>query len=319
MTRTTLDELDGKILRSLSRNCRVSYNSLGSEIGLTAKSVKARVKKMQSSGVIDSFIVKVNPLVLGYSKVCILVLRINSKAADEKHIRRSLSLLGDILNTGHVLGNISTFKFAVKKEAEEKLELLAEVIGQDLLIQNQTVVFQNVREQPTYIDFKIMRCLLDNPRLEISDIAEKISMSSKTVTRRLEKMIENHVLDFTIQINFTAIGGYIVSVVSANIEKGSHTKVLERSYVDFKDSFFVYSPMLSQQDVIYWLFFSKDVFALDSVIKKIESYPGVRKVDVLIPISIEYHKEVLIKEIDRKLVEKREGSRWTKEISNVVA
>jgi DNA-binding Lrp family transcriptional regulator len=123
------------------------------------------------------------------------------------------------------------------------------VIGQDLLIQNQTVVFQNVREQPTYIDFKIMRCLLDNPRLEISDIAEKISMSSKTVTRRLEKMIENHVLDFTIQINFTAIGGYIVSVVSANIEKGSHTKALERSYVDFKDSFFVYSPMLSQQDI----------------------------------------------------------------------
>ena len=319
MKRTTLDELDGKILRSLSRNCRVSYNSLGSEIGMTAKSVKARVKKMQSSGVIDSFIVKVNPMVLGYSKVCILVLRINNKAVDEKHIRRSISLLGDILNTGHVLGNISTFKFAVKKEAEEKLELLVDVIGQDHLIQNQTVAFQNVREQPTYVDFKIMRCLLDNPKMEISDIAEKISMSSKTVARRLEKMIGNDVLDFTIQINFTAIGGYIVSVVSANLEKGAHTKVLERSYADLEDSFFVYSPMLSQQDVIYWLFFSKDIFALDSVIKRIESYGGVKKVDVLIPISIEYHKEVLIKEIERKLVDKSEGSLWVKGISNVVA
>ena len=71
-----LDELDGKILQSLSRNCRVSYNSLGNEIGMTAKSVKVRVKKMQSTGVIHSFVVKVNPLVLGYSKVCILVLRI---------------------------------------------------------------------------------------------------------------------------------------------------------------------------------------------------------------------------------------------------
>jgi DNA-binding Lrp family transcriptional regulator len=286
---------------------------------MTAKSVKARVKKMQSSGVIDSFIVKVNPMVLGYSKVCILVLRINSKAADEKNIRRSLSLLGDILNTGHVLGNISTFKFAVKKEAEEKLELLVDVIGQDLLIQNQTVVFQNVIEQPAYVDFKIMRCLLDNPRMEISDIAEKISMSSKTVARRLEKMIENHVLDFTIQINFTAIEGYIVSVVSANLEKGVHTKVLERSYADLEDSFFVYSPMLSQQDVIYWLFFSKDVFALDSVIKRIEAYGGVRKVDVLIPISIEYHKEVLIKEIEKKIVDKREGSLSAKVIPNVAA
>jgi DNA-binding Lrp family transcriptional regulator len=292
---------------------------LGSEIGLTAKSVKARVKKMQSSGVIDSFIVKVNPLVLGYSKFCILVLRINSKAADEKHIRRSLSLLGDILYTGHVLGNISTFKLAVKKEAEEKLELLVDVIGQDLLIQNQTVVFQNVREQPTYTDFKIMRCLLDNSRMEISDIAEKISMSSKTVTRRLEKMIENHVLDFTVQCNFTAVRGYIVSVVSANTEKGSYRKVLERSYADLKDSFCVYSPMLSEQDVIYWLFFSKDIFALDSVVKRIESYPGVRKADVFIPISTEYHKEVIIKEIERRIVEKREGSLGAKEISNVVA
>jgi DNA-binding Lrp family transcriptional regulator len=200
---------------------------MGKEIGLTAKSVKARVKKMQSSGVLHSFIVKVNPLVFGYSKVCIMVLRINSKAADEKHIRRSVSLLGDILNTGHVLGNILTFKLAVKKEAEEKLELLVDVIGQDLLLQNQTVVLQNVREQPTYVDFKIIRCLLDNPRMEISDIAEKISMSSKTVTRRLEKMIENHVLDFTVQITFTAIRGYIVSVVSANVEKGSHTKNLK--------------------------------------------------------------------------------------------
>jgi DNA-binding Lrp family transcriptional regulator len=286
---------------------------------MTAKSVKARVRKMQSSGVIDSFIVKVNPLVLGYSKLCILILRTNSKTADEKHIRNSLSLLGDILNTGHALGNISTFKFAVKKEAEEKLELLVDVIGQDRLIQNQTVVFQYVREHPNYVDFKIMRCLIDNPRMEISDIAEKISMSSKTVARRLEKMIENHVLEFTIQIDFKAIGGYIVSVISANIERGSYTKVLERSYADLEDSFFIYSPMLSQQDVIHWLFFSKDVFALDLVVKRVETYPGIRKVDVFIPISIEYHKDILTKEIERKLVDKKEGSRWTKEISNVVA
>ncbi len=56
--------------------------------------------------------------------------------------------------------------------------------------------------------------------------------------------------------------------------------------------------------MIYWLSFSKDVFALDPVIKIIESYPGVRKVDGFIPISIEFHKEVIIKEIERKLVDK---------------
>jgi DNA-binding Lrp family transcriptional regulator len=288
---------------------------LGNEIGLTAKSVRARVKKMQSSGVIDSFIVKVNPLVLGYSKFCLLIVRNNK--ADEKHIGRSLSLLGDIFDRVDGLGNTSIFLLAVKKEAEEKLELLVDVIGQDLLIQNQTIAFPSIREQPTYTDFKIMRCLLANPRMEILDIAEKISMSSKTVTRRLEKMIENHVLDFTIHCNPTAIGGYIVSVVSASIEKGSFSKVLEKSYADLKNSFFLYSPALTQQDVIYWVFCSRDVFALDSVMRRIESYPGVRKVDVFIPTHMEYHKEVIIKEIGRKLDE-RKRSLEAKEIPNVV-
>ena len=315
MTTTILDELDGKILQSLSKNCRMSYNGLGNEVGLTSKSVKARIKKMQASGVIDSFIVKVNPLVLGYSKFCLLVVRMNSKAADQDHLRRILSLLGDILYTGHVLGGISTFKFAIKKEAEEKIKLLVDMIGPDILIQNQTSVFPNVKEQPTFIDFRIIKCLLDNPRMEISDISEKISMSSKTVARRLDKMIENHVLDFTLQFNFTAIRGYIVSVVSTYIDKGYYTKVLERSYEDLKDSFCIYSPMLSQQDVVYWLYFSKDVFALDANVKRIESYPGVRKTDVFIPISIEYHKEVIIKEVERNLSNK---SPWTKEISNVI-
>ena len=308
-----------KILNSLSRNCRVSYSSLGNEIGLTAKSVKARVEKMQSSGVIDSFIIKVNPLVLGYSKFCLLIVR-NSKA-DQKHIERSLSLLGDIFERVYGLGNLSIFLLAVKKEAEEKLELLVDVIGQDLLIQSQTIAFPNVREQPTYADFKIMKCLLADPRMEISDIAEKISMSTKTVSRRLEKMIQNRVLDFTVHGDPTAIRGYIVSVVSANTDKGSYGKVLEKSYADLKDSFFFYSysPALTQQDVIYWVFCSKDVFALDSVMKRIESYPGVRKVDVFIPISIEYHKEVIIKGIERKLVDKREESLEGREIPNVVA
>lgn len=109
-----------------------------------------------------------------------------------------------------------------------------------------------------------------------------------------------------------------ISVVSAITEKGSYRKILEKCYVDLKESFFLYSPALSQQDMIYWVFCSRDVFVLDSVIRRIESYPGVRKVDLFIPTRLEYHKEVIIKEIKRKLDE-RKRSLEDKEISNVVA
>ena len=45
MERLILDKIDLTILSTLARDCRTSYNSIGSQIGLTSKSVKARVKR----------------------------------------------------------------------------------------------------------------------------------------------------------------------------------------------------------------------------------------------------------------------------------
>jgi DNA-binding Lrp family transcriptional regulator len=292
---TTLDELDMKILNVLTRNSRVSYNTLGKEIGLTAKSVKARVKKMGSGGIFGNFIARVNPSVLGYSKFWLVYVK--KSKGDEKHIQQSLRLLGDILYRAESLGNPLAFLLAIKEEAEEKFDLLVDALGQ-AFVEKQVISFPSVEEQPTYTDLRIIWCLLANPRMKISDIARKISMSSKTVARRLDKMIENRILEFSTEVNPVAMRGYIVSVVSADIEKAPYVAIPESGFV--KDAFFLYSPWHSQ-NMIYWLCCTKDVFVLDSVVKAMESYLGVRKVDISFPIHKEYYEEVVTKNIQRRL------------------
>jgi DNA-binding Lrp family transcriptional regulator len=64
LTRANLDSIDLKILNMLARNGRLSYRSIGVAIGLTTKSVKTRVDKMLSSGVIDRFLAVVNPAII---------------------------------------------------------------------------------------------------------------------------------------------------------------------------------------------------------------------------------------------------------------
>ena len=59
--RQSLDETDLKIISILSKDCRESFMSIGSSVGLTSKSVKARVDAMKSTGVIEKFVAKVNP------------------------------------------------------------------------------------------------------------------------------------------------------------------------------------------------------------------------------------------------------------------
>ncbi|MGN6629026.1 MAG: AsnC family transcriptional regulator, partial [Candidatus Nitrosocosmicus sp.] len=68
----SLDKVDLKIIYLFSNNSRMSFRSMSSDIGLTSKSIKARVEKMISRKVIKSFFLIVNPSVFGYNKICVL-------------------------------------------------------------------------------------------------------------------------------------------------------------------------------------------------------------------------------------------------------
>jgi DNA-binding Lrp family transcriptional regulator len=94
MERLILDNIDLKILVTLARDCRTSYSSISSLIGLTSKSVKARVKNMVSSGVIEKFVVRVNPAAFGYETAHVLV-RTNNAITKEDIIIR-IRQFGDL-------------------------------------------------------------------------------------------------------------------------------------------------------------------------------------------------------------------------------
>ena len=52
---------------------------------------------MVSNGVIESFIVLINPVIFGYEKVCILILKNIDKTIKEQDIFKKVSLLGNVL------------------------------------------------------------------------------------------------------------------------------------------------------------------------------------------------------------------------------
>ena len=82
MEKLILDKIDFNILATLSRDCRTPYSNIGSLVGLTQNSVKARVKKVVRSGVLDKFIVRVNPAGFGYRTARILI-RTNNRITQD--------------------------------------------------------------------------------------------------------------------------------------------------------------------------------------------------------------------------------------------
>jgi DNA-binding Lrp family transcriptional regulator len=116
MERMVLDKTDLNILAILARDCRTSYSKIGSLTGLTPKSVKARVKNMVSGGVIERFMVRVNPGAFGY-RTANVVIKTNNRMTKDDAIRRVMQF-GDLAFHAHQMGRIAAAGLLINKSLD---------------------------------------------------------------------------------------------------------------------------------------------------------------------------------------------------------
>ncbi|WP_423798224.1 Lrp/AsnC family transcriptional regulator [Neobacillus sp. SAB-20_R2A] len=61
-----LDTTDMSILKELTMNSRITMKELGEKVHLTGPATSARVQKLEDSGVIEGYTIKVNQIKLGF-------------------------------------------------------------------------------------------------------------------------------------------------------------------------------------------------------------------------------------------------------------
>jgi DNA-binding Lrp family transcriptional regulator len=175
-----LDKTDLIILSTLAKNSRSSFNSIGSEVGLTSKSVKARVKKMIHRRVIEKFVVRVNPAAFGFKVVIVLVRTSNGINKDD--IIKRIKQLGDIAYYVYHMGGTCVAALLIKKPLDD---LFVRTLNHRLMPATVVSIFVlESRIEPVVLsetDLRIIKCLLLNgARTEMADIAKEVGISEKT-------------------------------------------------------------------------------------------------------------------------------------------
>jgi len=265
---------------------------------------------MLTAKVIERFLAKVNPSVMGYKRTYAVALRKNKLNLE---LLERINLVGDIQHQFEVMGGVIGFDIAVKEGTEEKIELLLDSLKPALLgvIRSRN---REIRQKLTETDYTIMKQLIKKPRGEIRDIATSTAISPKTVRRRLDRMIANHILEFSIQPNPDAMKGYIVFFLDVKVkDRSHHQKVLQRIYEELHDRFMLSSDMSNQEDSMGLLLGSEDAIGIESIRSKIESFEGVEQANVFLPIKLASPQEWILKAIDSKLAE----SSWKKKKNDV--
>lgn len=296
-----LDNKDLKILNLLARNGRLSYRNVARTVGMTTKSVKSRVDKMVSEKVIERFIVLINPSILGYKTICNFVVR---KDLLNQELMERIGLVGDIHYQFGVMGGVEGFIMMVREGSEEKIELLLKSLQPAILAMTiQNCNYQRMSDKLTVTDYHIIKQLVYNPRMEISEIGRAISTSPKTVRRRLEKMHErNHMLEFTMLPNPNAMKGQIVFFLSVKVERAMYNDILEKIFSRLHNHI-ILSLMTHDQEkeAIGLNLATEDVFKIESIRSQIQSLKGVKEANVFLPIKIQYNEDVIMKSIEKQI------------------
>ena len=307
-----VDTIDLKIIKCLSRDCRTSYREISSVVGLTPNAIKERINMMVCNGIVQSFIVYVNPVLFEYEKDCILTARrIHKKTTtiSEDAIIKQLNLLGDVRVYAKQLQGSAIFVISLRPAAEYKIELVADLLKQSGL--EVQYAFMNYRPISTKIhssDFKIIRTLLSNPRMQVEDIAKETSLSTKTITRRLEKLREDRVLQFSVSTNMSSMQliGYIEFAVIVHLQDDSlYQHVLERIYQEMQEYLFAI-PHANQKEGIFLVFFCPNIPTVDLILRSLESCEGVDGTEMFITTKLAYYQDWVRREIDRKLKSEEE-------------
>lgn len=101
-----LDKFDVAILRALQRNARASLQEINDEIGLTTSPCWTRIKRLEDSGVIEGYTVKVNAEKVGRPEQLIVQLTLNKHTdAAMAEFARHLQAIPEVIDAYLVSGD----------------------------------------------------------------------------------------------------------------------------------------------------------------------------------------------------------------------
>jgi len=273
-----LDNLDIKILSRLLNNCRESDRQIGKELGISGGAIRARIKKMQETKIIEKFTIKVEPPILGLGVLYIVV-----SGQNIKDVLEQIRLVGEPFFVVPCVGGITVCSIVIKENLQQKIALANKLMKDVRVLSIFEAENPGFNSNLTKTDLEILEYLIKEPRQKIEKIAEEMSLSTKTVTRCIDKLQENNGIQFTLIYNPTKIEGFIPHAILAWID-GSLRETLEKMNDEISESF-MQIPFIAKNQIVLFMY-SHNIFEMDELTKIVRNMDGVKSADLFIPKEI---------------------------------
>ncbi len=280
-----MDSTDFSILRILNRNSRRSYLDIGREIHLSGTAVRRRVEDMVGSGLILGFSVLFDPALLGLS-TCIASVRLRGEAPG-KMIIDEMGRIGNVHFVTCATDNTLTLQlhYANSRELEraiDRIGAIEDVVNVDTGIPRSHL---STDIAPSSLDWRIIDSLNHDARKRNHVIAGELDVSPKTVKRRLDRLVREKVITFTVDVDLSRARDLVIYILAVELETGIKR---ENIYREIKRKYTtIWSVAGSVHPSIILFMYAQYLSQIEEAVEGIKMIYGVRRVHASLHTS--YH------------------------------
>lgn len=285
---------DEQILALLFCNSRASLRDIGREVDLGASAVRARINRLLESGSIIGFAARVNPAAFGFPG---LVFISYEDAEISGETRRVLRLVGKPIAQGETITGTTCLLKAVTMADGTMLGKLRGM--PDLTRVSEIATRWNSASRLSTTDLLIIKCLLSNPRAAVEEMAECASVSTKTVSHRLDGLLRERIL--TLRIDFDASKAKLVEgFVFVRMREGVPTTTLGMIDETLRKGTLCASHLRFDRDMIVTYCCAGTVFDLGPSLKRIRLLDGVQDVTAHLFYQLRFYHDWVFEEIEAR-------------------
>ena len=284
-----MDNFDIQILSRLLNNCRESDRQIGIELGMSGGAVNSRIRKMQKLEIIEKFVVKVEPPVLGYGVLYFVI-----SGENMKEVLDQVSLVGEPHFVAPCVGGITVCSIIVKENLEQKIELAKKLMKDFKVLSIFEAENPGFKTNLTKTDLQILDELIKDPRQKIETLAKNTKMSTKTITRCIDKLQKNEGIQFTTVYDPKKIKKFIPYAIITWIE-GDLKETLEKMNKEFSNTY-LQIPFIAKNQIVLFLY-SNNIYKIDELTQKVRNLKNIKSADLFIPKKILFYDNWIKKTI----------------------
>ena len=183
-----MDSKDFQLLVALYNNARQSYASLGRRVSLSAHSVRDRLNRLKSKGILQGFMLSIDSSVFDRDDLVLFF--------DGDFSRKTILKAFAAPDVSWVIWKVDgqmIVRLWTKNEREAS-DNLAKVLGVRPSVQAHPPRKKKKGTLVSITDLSIMDVLVDDPKVSFDEIIKSTRLSPKTVRKHLNRLLETKTL-----------------------------------------------------------------------------------------------------------------------------